>query len=119
MGQMCQCWWSICREINIFPRFEYHMFYVLYPLVFYFPTPPRRIRTTVHLKVLMDLWLFTLRLPVFRSTAVSTELHSSISPQICRSFYGVITLHDAKISEFSLLCLVIRLIGPIEMRLFI
>jgi hypothetical protein len=22
MGQVCQCWWRICREINI----EYHMF---------------------------------------------------------------------------------------------
>jgi hypothetical protein len=30
MGQVCQCWWRICREIKVFPRFEYHMLYVLY-----------------------------------------------------------------------------------------
>jgi hypothetical protein len=33
MGQVCQCWWRICREINVFPRFGCHMFYVLYPFV--------------------------------------------------------------------------------------
>jgi hypothetical protein len=32
MGQVYLCWWRICREINVF-RFEYHMFYVLYPFV--------------------------------------------------------------------------------------
>jgi hypothetical protein len=35
MGQVYQCWWRICREINILSRFEYHMFYVLYPFVTY------------------------------------------------------------------------------------
>jgi hypothetical protein len=35
MGQMYQCWWMIYQEINVFPRFEYHMFYVLYPFVTY------------------------------------------------------------------------------------
>jgi hypothetical protein len=30
MGQMYECWWGICREINVI-SFEYHMFYVLYP----------------------------------------------------------------------------------------
>jgi hypothetical protein len=38
MGQVYQCWWRICREIN-FSRFEYHMFYVLYPFVTYLLTP--------------------------------------------------------------------------------
>jgi hypothetical protein len=33
MGQVYQCWWRICREINVFSRFEYHMFYILYPFV--------------------------------------------------------------------------------------
>jgi hypothetical protein len=33
MGQVYQCCWRICREINVFSRFEYHMFYVLYPSV--------------------------------------------------------------------------------------
>jgi hypothetical protein len=31
MGQVYQCWWRICREITVFPRFEYHISYRLYP----------------------------------------------------------------------------------------
>jgi hypothetical protein len=32
MGQVYQCWWRICREINVFfSGFEYHVFYALYP----------------------------------------------------------------------------------------
>jgi hypothetical protein len=41
MGHVYQCWWRICREINVFPRFEYHMFYVLYPFVTCLLTLPR------------------------------------------------------------------------------
>jgi hypothetical protein len=41
MGQVYQCWWRICLEINVFSRFEYHMFYVLYPFVTYVLTLPR------------------------------------------------------------------------------
>jgi hypothetical protein len=40
MGQVCQCWWRICHEINLFSRFEYHMFYILYPSVTYLLTLP-------------------------------------------------------------------------------
>jgi hypothetical protein len=41
MGHMHQCWWRICPEINVFFfRFEYHMFYVLYPFVTYLLTFP-------------------------------------------------------------------------------
>jgi hypothetical protein len=29
MGQVNQCWWRMCCEINVLARFEYHMFYVL------------------------------------------------------------------------------------------
>jgi hypothetical protein len=29
MGQVYQCWWRICREINVLFSFEYHMFCVL------------------------------------------------------------------------------------------
>jgi hypothetical protein len=39
--QVYQCWWGICRGISVFPRFEYHMFYVLYPFVTYLLTLPR------------------------------------------------------------------------------
>jgi hypothetical protein len=38
MGQVYQWWWRICREINVFPRFKYHMFYVLFPFVTYLLT---------------------------------------------------------------------------------
>jgi hypothetical protein len=39
MGQVYQCWWRICREINVFSsRFEYRMFYVLYSFVTYLLT---------------------------------------------------------------------------------
>jgi hypothetical protein len=33
MGQMYQYLWRTCREINVFRRFEYDMFYVLYLFV--------------------------------------------------------------------------------------
>jgi hypothetical protein len=42
MGQVYQCWWRICQEINVFPRFEYHMFYILYPFVTYLLPLPRK-----------------------------------------------------------------------------
>jgi hypothetical protein len=41
MGQVYQYWWTIYWEINVFSRFEYHMFYVLYPFVTYLLTLPR------------------------------------------------------------------------------
>jgi hypothetical protein len=43
MGQAYQCWWRICREINVLSSFEYHMFYVLYPFASYLLTLPRRL----------------------------------------------------------------------------
>jgi hypothetical protein len=33
MGQFYKCWWRIFREISVFPRFEFNMFFVLYPFV--------------------------------------------------------------------------------------
>jgi hypothetical protein len=41
MGQVYQCWWRICREIQVFSRFEYHI-YILYPSVTYLLTILRR-----------------------------------------------------------------------------
>jgi hypothetical protein len=38
IGQVYQCWWRICREINVLHSFEYHMYYVLYPFVSYLLT---------------------------------------------------------------------------------
>jgi hypothetical protein len=40
MGQVYQCWWRVCREIDVLPKFEYHIFYVLYPFVTYLLTLP-------------------------------------------------------------------------------
>jgi hypothetical protein len=48
IGQVYQCWWRICWEINVFSMFEYHMFYVLYPFVTYLLTLPR-IYISVHI----------------------------------------------------------------------
>jgi hypothetical protein len=44
MGQAYQCWWRICREINVFSRFKYHMFHVLDPFVTYLLTLPCSIK---------------------------------------------------------------------------
>jgi hypothetical protein len=38
MGQVYQCW-RICREMNVFSRFEYLILYVLYPFVTYLLIP--------------------------------------------------------------------------------
>jgi hypothetical protein len=40
MGQVYQCWWRICREISVYPRLKYHVFYVLYPFVTYLLSLP-------------------------------------------------------------------------------
>jgi hypothetical protein len=40
MGQVYQCWWRICREINVSSRFECHIFYVLFSFVTYLLTLP-------------------------------------------------------------------------------
>jgi hypothetical protein len=47
MGQVYQCWWRICREVNIVPRYEYHMFYFLYPFVACLLTLPRNLLTRI------------------------------------------------------------------------
>jgi hypothetical protein len=43
MGQAYQCWGRICREVNVFLRFEYPVFYVIYPFVAYLLAHPRNI----------------------------------------------------------------------------
>jgi hypothetical protein len=37
---MYQFWWRICQEIDVFSRFEHHMFYILYPFMSYLLTLP-------------------------------------------------------------------------------
>jgi hypothetical protein len=41
MGHVYPCRWRICREITVSSRFEYHIFYVLYPFVIHLLTLPR------------------------------------------------------------------------------
>jgi hypothetical protein len=43
MGQEYQCYWRICREMNVLCRFEYHICYVLYPFLTYILTLPRNL----------------------------------------------------------------------------
>jgi hypothetical protein len=63
MGQACQCWWRICQEINVLTRFEYHMFYVLYPFVSYLLTLPRRFSMSIiQTKLKLDILLSGIRL---------------------------------------------------------
>jgi hypothetical protein len=38
MGQVYQCWWRVCREIIPPPKFEYHIFYIVYPFGAYLLT---------------------------------------------------------------------------------
>jgi hypothetical protein len=35
MGQVYQCWWRMCREMDVLPSLEYNIFHVLYPFVAY------------------------------------------------------------------------------------
>jgi hypothetical protein len=41
------------EKINVFPRFEYHMFYVLYPFVTYLLTLPR----TYNISQVGSIWV--------------------------------------------------------------
>jgi hypothetical protein len=41
-GEVYPCWQRICRDVNVFSRFEYHVFYVLHPFVAYLLTLPRK-----------------------------------------------------------------------------
>jgi hypothetical protein len=52
MEQMYQCWWRICREINVFFfRFEDHIFHVLCQFVTYLLTLPR-----IYLRAITNQW---------------------------------------------------------------
>jgi hypothetical protein len=57
MGQVYQCWWRICRGINVFPRSEYNIIFFLYPFMTYILILPHtylkilQFSPTVHLGV--------------------------------------------------------------------
>jgi hypothetical protein len=54
--------WRTCREINVFSRFTYHMFYVLYPFVTYLLTVPPNImcQTFVIIQFFIIIWFVRL-----------------------------------------------------------
>jgi hypothetical protein len=55
MGQVYQCWWRSCREINVFSRFKYHMLHVLYQFVTHLLTVPHKYQ--LHYKLLqLNKW---------------------------------------------------------------
>jgi hypothetical protein len=60
MGQVYQCWWRICQEINVFSRFEYHMFYLLYPIVTFLLTIPYIRHTVIYWWIQNMTTLYTL-----------------------------------------------------------
>jgi hypothetical protein len=60
MGQVYQCWWRICREIHVFSRFEYRMFYVSYPFVTYLGARG----SIVGLGTMLQAWRSRVRVPM-------------------------------------------------------
>jgi hypothetical protein len=71
MGQVYQCWWRICREINVFfSTFEYHVFHVLYPFVTYLLTLPSYITNLPISRLTAPLEL--------RNSAADSQLNSSL-----------------------------------------
>jgi hypothetical protein len=78
MGQMYQCWWRIYGEINVFSRFEYHMFYVLYLFMTYLPTLPRRLEHGKHFFPILHL-LKTRGYCIYHLLYCTKILHSCVS----------------------------------------
>jgi hypothetical protein len=59
-GQVYECWWRTCREINVFFfTFECHMFYVLYPFVtIYCLSLPRICLISSHVLFIIIMYVF-------------------------------------------------------------
>jgi hypothetical protein len=53
-GQIYQCWRRIYREINVFSRFEYPVFYVLYTFVIYLLHVPGTLKQATNFNVLSN-----------------------------------------------------------------
>jgi hypothetical protein len=70
MGQVYQYSWRICRETNIFSRFEYIVFYVSYPFVAYLLTL-NHINNIIYLIITLG------------STNTSAAFHTGLKQSIC------------------------------------
>jgi hypothetical protein len=93
MGQVYQCWWRICQEINAFSRFEYHTFYVLYPFVTYLLTFPR----STEIAQICAAVITPLKLLRSRQCSIHTGLALPIS-RLCVDAYsalGCVWIWDA------------------------
>jgi hypothetical protein len=88
MGRVYHCWWRTCREINVFHRFEYHIFtlYVVYPFVTHLLTLPRICtgRSGITVNGNLDiLFLFTLQLSEgLRSLVTNSMMFVCLSKSI-------------------------------------
>jgi hypothetical protein len=85
MGQVYQCWWRLCREIHVFSRFEYHIFYVMHPFVTYLLTFPRSEaqEQLCHYQI-----IFQDRTSSVGSVGYSSDRHVHITDCMIRGIFG-------------------------------
>jgi hypothetical protein len=88
MGQVYQSWWRICRQINDFSRFEYHMFYFLHPFVTYSLTRPRICLFNNQTQTIAALLYFRWE---WGPTYLLSRYRAPISPQSHKHTYAIIT----------------------------
>jgi hypothetical protein len=101
MGQVYQCWWRTCREINVFsPRFEYHMFYVLYPFVTCLLTPTyvtisiyflssSKEAPCIYASRLSTVWLYALGCRLNRQSRSIAEVRNFLWRKLHKHFYEI------------------------------
>jgi hypothetical protein len=86
MGQVYQCWWRICQEINVFSRFEYHMFYILYPLLTYLLTLP-------HVITKLDIFYIEIELSLLTTLHMAVYGTRNTLVLLCHDFFEQQTIH--------------------------
>jgi hypothetical protein len=77
----------------LFPKFEYHMFYVLYPFVTFLVESVRDKFPKYHMKILLGDFSNKIgREDIFRATVGNESLHKTLPrPKICLQKYDVPT----------------------------
>jgi cellulose synthase/poly-beta-1,6-N-acetylglucosamine synthase-like glycosyltransferase len=86
MGQMYQCWWRICQDINVFSRFKYHMFYILYPLVTSLLTLPHGITK-------LDILYIETEISLLASLHMAVYGTRNTLVPLCHNFFEQRTMH--------------------------
>jgi hypothetical protein len=97
MGQVYQFWLRICREINVFSMFEYHVFYVLYPFVTHLLTLSRTVPVKNSTE---DLFKFLLFMYYVRFKTPTRRWHYCMLKDLRYSRHLAVTYRG--ISRFSL-----------------